>query len=110
MRKQEGKCHFKPAPENTIEVTTEIKGPDLTKMDQESKDDFKEGVQEITAEAAGEEKEAVEVTLTDPRSTTNASDSGQATTATTAATATTATTAAAAPTTTAAATTAALAT
>jgi len=65
MRKQEGKCHFKPAPENTIEVNTTIKNVKLKEMDEPSKEELKESVQETIADAANEEPEAVTVILSE---------------------------------------------
>jgi len=64
MRQQEGKCHYKPAPENTVEVNTTIKGVNLNEMDETSKEELKKDIQETVAEAADEEPEAVNVTLT----------------------------------------------
>jgi len=63
MHQQEGKCYFKPAPENTVELKTTIKGVNCAVLDEEAKDILKHSVQETIAEAADEEPEAVNVTL-----------------------------------------------
>lgn len=63
MRKQEGKCRFKPAPENTIEVNTTFPDVNLTEMDLDAQEQLMADVQEIVADTANEEPEAVEVTL-----------------------------------------------
>jgi hypothetical protein len=64
MRQQEGKCYFKPAPENTVEINTTLKGVNLAEMDQQSQANLEKEIQDTVAEAADEEPEAVNVTLT----------------------------------------------
>lgn len=63
MRKQEGKCKYKPAPENTIEVETTIEGVTLKEMDNVTQEELKKDIQETICEAAKEEPEACVVTL-----------------------------------------------
>jgi len=63
MRKQEGKCRFKPAPENTIEVNTKFPDVDLKEVDESSQKQMEKDFCEIVADAADEEPEACEATL-----------------------------------------------
>jgi len=65
MHKQEGKCKWKPAPENEVKVKMTLKNVKLSKMDAKTKEDLKENLEKKIADKAGVDDTAVEVTLSE---------------------------------------------
>merc|ERR1711871_718890 len=63
MRKQEGKCRWKPAPENEVKVDMTIKNVNFDRMDQSAKDELKQSVAKTIAKAADTDEDAVNITL-----------------------------------------------
>jgi len=67
MRHQEGKCKYKPAPENTVEVETKLGGVCLKDLDGPTEDQVKKDTGDALLEAAEleDDPDAVEVSLED---------------------------------------------
>jgi len=63
MKHQEGKCRYKPAPENEVNLKMTIKNVDLNKMDETGKNELKSSLQKEIAKKADVDDDAVVVTL-----------------------------------------------
>merc|ERR1719161_84591 len=63
MKHLEGKCRYKPAPENEVKVDMTLKNVDLNKMDEAGKEELRGTMQEKIAENADVDDDAVVVTL-----------------------------------------------